>query len=340
MDTEPRAEEPQHTLVGRILAVTGRLFITLGLLLLSFVAYQLWGTGIKQAQSQKELERQFTARVATTVPQQTTVTSPPLDPATVDEGDVLGRIRIPSLGVDTWMVAGARLKDLEKGPGVFPKSAMPGHPGNFTVAGHRTSYGAPFGEIDTLRKGDEIIVSTVDGSFTYSVTHSEIVDPSDTSVISTVDRTRAVATLVTCHPKWTSSRRLIVHAELTSLSTPRSSIATVEIASPGSSVASDAVTPGWFHDTSRVWPTLLWSFVLVVVWLAGWTLVRRHRREARRREAQRRRLNLRRSAERLVRVGAPRSRPARCRRSPRRPERSAHRPRRCCTARSSRRPRC
>lgn len=277
---EDTAVRPVRTLASRVLDVTGRLFITVGLLMLSFVAYQLWGTGIKQAQSQKKLEQQFTAQTGAGTTQGSPApgaTSP--GAGTLHEGDVLGRIRIPAIGVDTWMVAGAKLKDLEKGPGVFPKSAMPGHLGNFAVAGHRTSYGAPFGNIDALEKGDSIILSTLDGSFTYSVTGNEIVDPSNVSVIRTVDPTRAVATLVTCHPKWTSSRRLIVHAELTSQQTPMTSTSVVDIAAPTEAATFDEVTPGWFHDRTRVWPTLLWSLALVLVWLTGWLLVRRHRRE-------------------------------------------------------------
>lgn len=280
MDTgtlDETAVRPGRSLTNRVLDVTGRVFIAAGLLLLAFVAYQLWGTGIKQAQSQKKLEEQFTVRESAKVPQPGAT----IDTGTVNEGDVLGRIRIPSVGVDTWMVAGAKLKDLEKGPGVFPKSAMPGHLGNFAVAGHRTSYGAPFGDLDSLVKGDTIIVSTVEGTFTYSVTTSRVVDPSDVSVIRTVDPTRAVATLVTCHPKWTSSQRLVVSAELTSQHTPLSSAATVDIAAPAAASAVDEVTPGWFHDRTRVWPTVLWTLALVVTWLTGAALVRRHRRDLR-----------------------------------------------------------
>ena len=151
-DNDATVKNPRSTtgFLNRVLDVLGRFFITTGLLLLAFVAYQLWGTGIKQAQSQKSLAADFARVTATTV----RGTSAQYDRAVLQEGDVVGRISIPSLGVDSWIVAGSKLKYLEKGPGVFPKSAMPGHLGNFAVAGHRTSYGAPFGDIDRLKKGD------------------------------------------------------------------------------------------------------------------------------------------------------------------------------------------
>lgn len=259
---------------NRVLGFIGRSFITIGLLILAFVAYQLWGTGIKQAQSQKKLAAEFSRVTSTTVPRQPAQ----YDRAVLNEGDVIGRINMPTLGVDSWIVVGSKLKYLEKGPGVFPNSAMPGHLGNFAVAGHRTSYGAPFGDIDRLAKGDEFTVTSQEGSFTYTVTGSEIVDPTEVSVLKTADPTRAVATLITCHPKWTSSQRLVVHAELTSQQTPITTPAVVVVSRPDTTTVED-VTPGWFHDTSRVWPTIAWSAALIAIWSVGSWQVRRHRRQ-------------------------------------------------------------
>lgn len=261
--------------VNRLLDITGRFFVTVGLLMLAFVAYQLWGTGIKQAQSQKKLAADFARVTSTTVPR----TSAQYDRAVLNEGDVIGRISIPTLGVDSWIVAGSKLKYLEKGPGVFPKSAMPGHLGNFAVAGHRTSYGAPFGDIDRLKKGDLITVTSQEGTFNYSVTRSEVVPPTDVSVLRTVDPTRAVATLITCHPKWTSSNRLVVHAELTSQQTAIATPAVLDVTTTaGDTDEPESVTPGWFHDRSRIWPTLAWCAALLAVWRTGVWLVRRCRR--------------------------------------------------------------
>lgn len=277
MNDEEVKTPPSRTTTGplnRILDVVGRTFITTGLLMLAFVAYQLWGTGIEQAQSQKKLAAEFSRVTASTVANQAVQ----YDRAVLQEGDVVGRISMPTLGVDTWIVAGSKLKYLEKGPGVFPQSAMPGHIGNFSVAGHRTSYGAPFGNIDKLRKGDVITVTSQEGTFNYSVTGSEVVPPTDVSVLRAKDPTWAVATLITCHPKWTSSSRLVVHAELTSQQTAISTPAVLSVSTPATDEP-ETVTPGWFHDTSRVWPTFAWSSALVVIWLVGTGIFRRHRRE-------------------------------------------------------------
>ena len=275
-DDDATVKSPRSTtgFLNRALDVLGRFFITTGLLLLAFVAYQLWGTGIKQAQSRKILAAEFARVTSTTV----RGTSAQYDRAVLREGDVVGRISIPSLGVDSWIVAGSKLKYLEKGPGVFPKSAMPGHLGNFAVAGHRTSYGAPFGDIDRLKKGDLITVTSQEGTFNYSVTRSEVVPPTDVSVLRTVDPTRAVATLITCHPKWTSSNRLVVHAELTSQQTAIATPAVLDVATAGDTDEPESVTPGWFHDTSRVLPTLLWAAALLAIRRTGVWLVRRCRR--------------------------------------------------------------
>lgn len=266
--------------VSRLLDAVGLLLIAVGVLLLAFTAYQLWGTGIEQARSQDRLAEQFATSVslpassasATTVPAPTVpATGAPDSPSTTGtvprHGDAVGRMQIPSIGVDEWMVAGARLDDLEKGPGVFAGSVLPGQTGNFAVAGHRTSYGAPFGSLDKLREGDDIIVTTADGEFTYKVTDSRIVPPSEVSVLAQV-KDRAIATLVTCHPKWTSKNRLIVTAELAPVHTPALPTPLAVADYPGDA-GSEQITPGWLHDRSRIVPTAAWSAALVAMWVAA-----------------------------------------------------------------------
>lgn len=245
--------------LNRILDVVGRTLITTGLLLLAFVAYQLWGTGIQQAQSQKSLAKQYSFLYPNRPSTVTTVPSLP------KEGEVVGRLSIPKIGLSTWMVAGARLKDLEKGPGLFAGSVLPGQLGNAAVAGHRTSYGAPFDRLNELEKGDEIVYTTAWGTFTYTVTKQAVVSAFRVDVVKTTDPTKAITTLVTCHPKWTSSQRLIIRADLTSTQNPMPAtpLATVTWESPSEA------SPGWFHDTSRILPTILWSILLVAVWIAG-----------------------------------------------------------------------
>ena len=84
---------------------------------------------------------------------------------------------IPKIGVDKIVVEGVGRNDLRKGPGHYPDTPMPGQPGNAAIAGHRTTYGAPFNRIDELEPGDEILVTTLQGPFTYEVTGTEIVTP-------------------------------------------------------------------------------------------------------------------------------------------------------------------
>ena len=115
-----------HTAQGRIsrfFDILGRSMIAAGLLLLSFVAYQLWGTGLSEGQAQNTLAAQF-------------ITPQPTKP---QFGGLVGRISIPSIGLSKFVVAGVRLSDLKKGPGLFAGSPLPGQLGNVAIAGHRTT---------------------------------------------------------------------------------------------------------------------------------------------------------------------------------------------------------
>ncbi len=132
----------------------------------------------------------------------------------LEEGDALARIEIPAIGVSDIVVAGVSKGDLKKGPGHFPDTPLPGQLGNSAIAGHRTTYGAPFHDVDDLDVGDEMIVTTLSGTFTYEVTGSAIVGPGDYQVIATTDATKATMTLVSCHPKWTSKQRIVIFGEL------------------------------------------------------------------------------------------------------------------------------
>ncbi len=207
------------------------MLVTAGILLLLFVAYQLWGTGIYQARAQDDLRNQFErtlhqAGPTTTTPGSpttttrvgTTTTLAPL--AAPPAGDAVGLIAIPKIGVNQVIVEGVDVDDLRKGPGHYPATQLPGHEGNSAIAGHRTTYGAPFGDLDQLAPGDEIDIATVQGKFKYTVTEQRVVDPSEVSVLdSTLDPTRfgqhlATLTLTTCNPKYSAAERLIVKARL------------------------------------------------------------------------------------------------------------------------------
>jgi sortase A len=133
---------------------------------------------------------------------------------TFEEGDAVARLEIPAIGVNDIVVAGVSTKDLKKGPGHFPDTPLPGQLGNSAIAGHRTTYGQPFHNVDKLDNGDEIVVTTPAGRFVYRVTGQQIVSPSDYQVVATTDPTRATITLTSCHPKWSASQRIIITGEL------------------------------------------------------------------------------------------------------------------------------
>jgi sortase A len=127
-------------------------------------------------------------------------------------GEVLGRIRIPSIGVDWMVVEGVSLAELRKGPGHMSYTVIPGQPGNSVISGHRTTNGAPFFDLDLLEPGDLIHVETLTGIHTYAVVDSTTVTPDGVWV--TEQRNGAWLTLTTCNPKYSARERLIVFAQL------------------------------------------------------------------------------------------------------------------------------
>jgi sortase A len=124
----------------------------------------------------------------------------------------VARLEIPRIGVDEIVVEGVGVDDLRKGPGHYEQTPLPGEHGNAAVAGHRTTYGAPFFDIDQLAQGDEIIVTTYAGRFVYRVTGSTIVSPSEVSVVADTPDDRI--TLTSCDPKYSASNRIVVTAVL------------------------------------------------------------------------------------------------------------------------------
>ena len=243
--------------ISRLLDAVGRTMIVAGLLLLSFVAYQLWGTGIAEDRAQNDMATQF-------------VQPQPVQP---QFGGLVGRISIPSIGVSKYVVAGVRLKDLERGPGLFPGSPLPGQKGNVAIAGHRTTFGAPFSRIDEIQNNDKIILETRDGTFTYRVNgEPKIVSATDVAVVKTTNPDIATITLVSCYPKWTSTQRIIVVATLDSTETPLP---------PTPFAINEATTQepiaGWFHDPTA-WPTvLLFGLALILIRVVAGVMTRRGR---------------------------------------------------------------
>lgn len=134
----------------------------------------------------------------------------------VEVGESLTRIRIPKLGVDTIVVEGTTASALRAGAGHYPTTALPCEDGNVGIAGHRTTYGKPFANLDRLKTGDTIILETPIGSCTYEVSKQPfIVAPTNLDVVANTPTTREL-TLTTCHPKHSARQRLIVKANFVS----------------------------------------------------------------------------------------------------------------------------
>ena len=132
----------------------------------------------------------------------------------VGDGDALTDIRIAKLGVDTTVVEGTSNDALRAGAGHYPKSPLPCEPGNVAIAGHRTTYGKPFADLDRLSVGDTIVLETPVGSCTYQVSRPPFVThPRDWSVVANNPAVRSL-TLTTCHPKGSARQRLVVQATM------------------------------------------------------------------------------------------------------------------------------
>ncbi len=214
----------------RLLRALGWTMIVTGVLILAFLGYQLVGTNFITARAQQRAEVALVERfeeVRATFEEPVAPPPPPAEsgpPPTVvevpvlyeepapDHGEPLGRITIPELGVDEVILQGVDRTTLKGGPGHMPWTPLPGQPGNAVLSGHRTTYGAPFGDLDDLSADDEIIVETALGSHAYRVREVLVVAPTDVWV--TAEREGAWLTLTTCNPRFSARERLVVFAEL------------------------------------------------------------------------------------------------------------------------------
>lgn len=205
--------------MSRVLRATGTVFIALGVLILYFVVYELFGTSLQTHAHQRALKHEFATELAE--PRATIVAptgSPTPAAARPHRSAVRGiaELRIPKVGLDVIVVEGIALSDLQYGPGHYPDSAAIGGKGTTAIAGHRTGWGGPFFNLDKLRTGDRVILETVRGTFTYQVTRSVVVQPTDYWVIDGDPQSKAPnkLTLSTCTPRYTAKERLIVWADL------------------------------------------------------------------------------------------------------------------------------
>jgi sortase A len=284
--------------LARVLNLVGRTCIAAGVLILLFVVYQLWGTGIREAQAQDRLENEFNSKLATTTTTTTATTAPstssnsdtvatlppvtaPANTTPVAEGEAIGQIQIPRIGLDAIVVEGVGDDDLKSGPGHYPSTPAPGQKGNAAIAGHRTTYGAPFGSIDELQPDDEITVSTVQGKFTYTVMKQTdgsghiIVSPDQVEVLNEMPGKNTL-TLTACHPKYSAAERIIVFAQLKGEPKPAPPKPTT---SPTGTISAPTLGDESLSGRKAAkLPTFVFGLVCAAIWIAAWLLAKRWRK--------------------------------------------------------------
>jgi sortase A len=220
---------------------TGQTLITAGVIILLFVVYELWVTNIFAHQEQVKVHKQLEQEWAEgTDPLDTgKLTLPGGTQGIIPTGTGIANLYIPRLGTDYHftIVQGTDDASLEKGPGHYVHTALPGQVGNFAMAGHRVGKGEPFLNLDHLRPGDAVVVETKSEWYIYRVKGNvqtgdlndkgadgipgrQIVSPSDVDVIAAVPDhpgatpTEHLMTMTTCHPKFTASQRMIIFSVL------------------------------------------------------------------------------------------------------------------------------
>jgi sortase A len=263
-----QADQTDHVRFRTFLRGIGKTCISAGVLILLFVAYQLWGTGITEARAQHRLKAEFTAPVTKIIP----VSQPAPPPV---PGSAIALLRIPKISVNAAVVEGVSVDNLQHGPGHYPGTPMPGQAGNSAIAGHRTTYGAPFYRLDQLKAGDDIFVTTRDSPdpWHYVVSSSTEVSPSDVAVLDPTPDNRL--TLTTCTPRFTAQRRLIVVSKLVGKVDPRPP--TVVVANAPTIAGADKSLSG--KGTSTL-PAVLWAMACVIVWGLAWFVGYKWRRWA------------------------------------------------------------
>ena len=293
-----------------------------GVLILGFVGYQLWGTSILHSRAQNSLTSDFSALEANIVSSTSTTTpttSPPsvpssdgtllisdisqrgsfeettkfkLDQSVIDllpklyreKGKAIARIANREIGLNQIIVEGTEIDDLKKGPGHYATTPFPGQPGNVAIAGHRTTFGAPFAGLQKLKVGDKIFVTTIQGESIYRVIELgedgeafKIVAPNQRSELGYQDGNHL--TLTSCHPRFSADKRIIVRAELEGepfFPLPRSVDTNTIVSSSTSPSNVVGAEIGLGGDSSALIPVLIFSFVLLglitgmIIWSKRW----------------------------------------------------------------------
>jgi sortase A len=284
--------------VRRTIAAIGRTLVIVGLLILLFVAYQLWGTGIFTAREQSKLKAEFKREQAAYQAQHATpVTAdpPPSKPTTTSsvpqsklvraappipaEGDVEALISIPKININMALVEGTSRDDLKKGPGHYPDTPMPGTLGNAAIAGHRTTYLHPFYNINELQPGDDIIIAYANGNkFTYRMYKQLIVAPTDVGVAANTPD--AELTLTSCNPRFSAAQRIVVKAKLVPNESAPVAKPNPPKISPTKAVPDDSLAEGLNGQSLSKVPAIEWGIIAALVGLAWWWAFRRWRQPA------------------------------------------------------------
>ncbi|ADD45756.1 class E sortase [Stackebrandtia nassauensis] len=197
---------------AKAVRIGGELLLTLGVVVMLFVAYQMWGTEAEINNAQGKQSDAWEDQVDKGK-------DPTLDPV---PGGAIARLYMPQIRSEPWVIVeGTDLDDIEKAPGHYSDSAMPGEKGNFAVAGHNVS--AIFRHIDELKEGDKVVIETAKKFFIYEITGNKIVKPTNLDVVAPVPNEPGVKptdedrwfTMTTCYPWWDNYERYIVWAQLT-----------------------------------------------------------------------------------------------------------------------------
>jgi sortase A len=248
LDTEVPADEPLPPrrsgaeLARYVARGVGQTLITVGVVILLFVVYEVWVTNIYAHAKRVEARKQITqawSQGKDPLRGSDRLNLPSGKQVVIPLGTGFANVYIPRFGKDYAfpVVQGVNDADLQKGIGHYPRTAIPGQLGNFAVAGHRVGKGEPFLNLDHLRPGDAVVVQTAGHWYIYRVLGDaqsgdlavrdsqgvpgrEIVTPNQTQVIDPVPDspgthpTRALMTMTTCHPKYSATNRMVLHAVL------------------------------------------------------------------------------------------------------------------------------
>jgi sortase A len=186
-----------------VLRIVGNLCLAGAFVVAAYIAWVLWGTGLYTARQQDVLRGDLQERIE----------DPRARPGTVLPGNAYAIIRIPSIELNDVVVQGTTTDDLKKGPGHYEKTSDPWDDrGRVGIAGHRTTYGAPFWSLDRVREGDDVFLRTEFGGFRYEVTGIRTILPTQVEVLEPTRKPTLV--LTTCTPRFSAAQRLVVFGEL------------------------------------------------------------------------------------------------------------------------------